>query len=127
MLCTCTQCVCPSREQQVIIIMYTCLCTCMHQPSMYLLSYNQDSPPTLKLVLKEGSSDSPDPGPAKLQHLETCPCPSSPIRGRRALRPRAAPGASKEAQGELTPWPSRWSSGWGRKSHRHPWHSREPE
>lgn len=38
-------------------------------------------------------------------------------------KPSAALGASKEAQWELTPWPSRWSSGWGRKSHRHPWHS----
>lgn len=35
----------------------------------------------------------------------------------------AAPGASREARRELTPWPSRWSSGCGRKSHRHPWHS----
>lgn len=38
-------------------------------------------------------------------------------------KPSAAPGASKDARGELTPWPSRWSSDWGRKSHRHPWHS----
>lgn len=43
--------------------------------------------------------------------------------GSACSKPSAALEASKEARGELTPWPSRWSSGWGRKSHRHPWHS----
>ncbi|TNN74864.1 hypothetical protein EYF80_014964 [Liparis tanakae] len=37
--------------------------------------------------------------------------------------PSAAPGANRGARRELTPCPGRWSSGWGRKSHRHPRHS----
>lgn len=102
----------------------------MYIPAEYVSVVLQTRPPhpspPLKPVLKEGPSDSPDPGPAEPQHLESCPqsSPSAAIRGRRAPSPALLQEPAKEAQGELTPWPSRWSSGWGeRKSHRHPWHS----